>query len=392
MADLGGYRQDMTDDDSPLRVVIAGGGVGALELLLALRHMADERVDLTLVSADTELRYRPASVAVPFGRGELYHYPLADIADAAAARLVHATARAVDTSEQRLFTDAGAVDYDVLAIATGATRGAVMDGAIAFRGDQDIAAIEQLLADIGSADVKHVVFAIPRGASWTLPLYELALLTAHHVAEQGILGVSVDLVTPEEHPLAQFGGPVSEAVAQLLREHRVTLHTATYPVALSGQELDVLPHGVIPADRVICIPPACGTAVPGLPSNAQGFLAVDEVGRVIGADDLYAVGDVTTYPIKQGGIAAQQADVAAQSIAARAGAPVGQPAPFHPSLHGLLITGGEPRYLFAELGGGQGETATASTEPLWWPGGKVAARYLGPYLAQAPHEVVRSGQ
>ena len=44
---------------------------------------------------------------------------------------------------------------------------------------------------------------------------------------------------------------------------------------------------------------------------------------------IYAAGDATDFPIKQGGIGSQQADVAAQSIAALAGASV-TPERFNP--------------------------------------------------------------
>ena len=55
----------------------------------------------------------------------------------------------------------------------------------------------------------------------------------------------------------------------------------------------------------------------------------DVHGRVIGAPDVYAAGDVTAFAVKQGGIACQQADAAAEHIAARAGADV-EPAALHP--------------------------------------------------------------
>ena len=366
----------------PTRVVVAGGGVAALEALFALRHLAEERVDLTLVCPDSELSYRPASVAVPFGRGEVYHYRLADMASSVGARLIEGVLEAVDTDAARVMLAAGdTVSYDVLVVAIGARRRPVMHGAIAFRGDEDIPAIEKLLAEIRAGAARHVVFALPRGSSWALPLYELALLTARHLAEHRIEGVSISLVTPEEQPLAQFGGAVSDAVRQLLDQHRVALHSAAYPVTISHDRLLLVPAAVLPADRVVCIPAARGVPISGLPSDSEGFLVVDELGQVRGVDDVYAVGDITSYPIKQGGIAAQQADVAAHVIANRAGATLGEPPQFRPVLRGLLITGGQPQYLVAELGGGKGDTAVSSTEPLWWPGGKVAAHYLGPYLA-----------
>jgi CBS domain-containing protein len=95
--------------------------------------------------------------------------------------------------------------------------------------------------------------------------------------------------------------------------------------------------------------------------------------------EVYAGGDVTTFPLKLGGIAAQHAAAAAESIAASAGAPL-DPQPFRPVLRGLLLTGGQPRYLRREISGGVGETSWASTEPLWWPPAKIVGRYLAPFL------------
>ncbi len=51
-------------------------------------------------------------------------------------------------------------------------------------------------------------------------------------------------------------------------------------------------------------------------------------------------------------------------------------------LRGLLLTGETPEFLRAELAGGHGDAFLASTQPLWWPPGKVAGRYLAPYLAK----------
>ena len=97
--------------------------------------------------------------------------------------------------------------------------------------------------------------------------------------------------------------------------------------------------------------------------------------------DVYAAGDATAFPIKQGGIAAQQAVAAAQAIAADAGADV-TPEPFEPVLRGLLVTGAEERYMRSELGGGAGQTSSVAEQALWWPPGKLAAHYLTPYLAR----------
>ena len=70
-------------------------------------------------------------------------------------------------------------------------------------------------------------------------------------------------------------------------------------------------------------------------------------------EDVFAAGDITNFPVKQGGIATQQADTVAAVIAASAGSDV-DPHPFRPVLRGLLLTGGQPRYFRQEITRGVG--------------------------------------
>ncbi len=95
---------------------------------------------------------------------------------------------------------------------------------------------------------------------------------------------------------------------------------------------------------------------------------------------MFAAGDATTFPIKQGGLAAQQADAVAEAIAASVGADI-DPQPFRPVLRGVLLTGRSPRYLRADISDAAGDKATISGEALWWPPDKLAGRYLAPYLS-----------
>src|SRR6185295_2868510 len=98
-------------------------------------------------------------------------------------------------------------------------------------------------------------------------------------------------------------------------------------------------------------------------------------------DGVLAAGDATTFPVKQGGLATQQADAAAATIAHELGALV-EPRPFVPVLRGLLLTGGAPLYLRAELDATGVPRAAGtrtrrlagevSSRALWWPPGKIA--------------------
>src|SRR5205814_1234644 len=81
--------------------------------------------------------------------------------------------------------------------------------------------------------------------------------------------------------------------------------------------------------------------------DGQGFIPTDDHGLVHGLDGVFAAGDITTFPVKQGGLAAQQADAAAEAIAELAGTEV-DPEPFRPVLRGMILTGGRPVYARAE--------------------------------------------
>jgi CBS domain-containing protein len=222
---------------------------------------------------------------------------------------------------------------------------------------------------------------VPTGAVWSLPAYELALMTAAWLHTRRIDGVELALVTPENEPLHLFGREASDTVRALLDERGIALHVQAYPVEARDGELLLVADGIVVADRVVALPRLQGTRIGGIPQTFEGFIPVDVHGRISGLTDVYAAGDITTFHVKQGGIAAQQAEAAAEAIAAAVGIDL-RPRPFRPVLRGVLLTGEGPRYLRGELGAGADEPTQASAEPLWWPPAKIVGRYLAPFLAR----------
>jgi sulfide:quinone oxidoreductase len=363
------------------KVLIAGSGVAGLEAALALRALAGDLLSVQLVAPESDFVYRPLAVAEPFRVGEARRFPLHRLAEAAGAELTRASVRSVDHERRMVVTsDGGTLRYDVLLLSLGARPVASIPGALTFRGPADEEAFSALLHDARAGRVERLAFALPTGASWPLPLYELALLTAVHLSDAGA-SVALTLVTPEERPMQLFGGTASGAVADLLESHAITLLADTTAVAVEGGSLRLLPDEEIEADRVVALPRLEGPRLEGVPHDTNGFVPTDAHGRVRGLDAVYAAGDLTDFPIKQGGIATQQADAAAESIAAAAGAPI-EPRPFTPVLRGLLLTGLTPRYLRTEAGSAR---STADTEPLWWPPAKIVGRHLAPFLAAQLH-------
>ena len=366
--------------DGRLCVLIAGGGTAALEAMLALRALAEERVDVELLAPEEEFYYRPLAVAEPFGDAHAERFELPGLAEAAGARFRLGALAGVVADRHRVRTSDGArLEYGALLIACGARPQEGLPGALTFRGPEDVAAFGSVLEDLASGAARSVLFALPAGLAWTLPLYELALLTAAYLARLGVRGVEIGIVSHEDAPLALFGYPASEAVRELLDSRGIAFHARSYPARVEAGELVLVPAGAIRADRVVALPRLRGPALAGVPHDGEGFIPTDPSGRVDELADVYAAGDATAFPVKQGGIAAQQADAAAETIAARAGAPI-TPVPFRPVLRGLLLTGAAPGFLRAEIGGGHGPSDFGS-EPLWWPPSKVAGHYLAPFLA-----------
>jgi sulfide:quinone oxidoreductase len=349
------------------RVLVAGGGIAAVELVVALRKLAGERVEIEVLAPGDELVYRPLLVAEPFGAGAVHRFPLDEIlADQGATR------RAVGLTEVREHEAVAgeAIAFDALAIATGAQSAGSFPGALDFGDTADLEPFRQLLSRLESGEIHSLAFALPDElATWPLPLYELAMMTAARVPRAEIV-----LVTPESAPLALFGSAGSDAVAAQLERAGVRFRSGALPQAFEDGALTLASGETLAVDAVVAVPRLHVPPLIGVPQGEHGFIATDELSRVEGLADVYAAGDVTAFPVKQGGVAVRQAQAAASCIAAEAGAPL-RPEPFEPVLRDVMLTGAAPSYLESAAG----ESLSAES-PLWWPPTKIADSYLVPYL------------
>ncbi len=361
------------------RILLAGGGPAAIETALALRELAGDRVDLALIAPEQDMIVRAYEVLAPFQEGRERRYPLARVAADLHAELIRDTLAGVEPSERSVSLQSGADrGYDALVIAVGARFLDTVGGAIPFRGARDAARLRSLLMESHAGAHRSVAFIVPGGHSWPLPLYELALQTSAWLTERGVTGMPLTIVTTEHKPLSEFGAAASSEVAAILDAHGVRFVTG-HAVRQEPGRLLLAGGAELDADLSVALIRLGGPQIPGLPSDAEGFLAVDELGRVIGVQRIYAAGDATSFPIKQGGLATQQADVIAAGLASQAGV-AAEVQPFRPVLRAVLYGGRETRYLEAELGAGREPTSRASAEPLWPESSKLVGRYLAPYL------------
>ena len=365
------------------KVVIAGGGVAALEAALALHDLASELVSITIVAPNAEFVYRPLLVREPFTPSVIATYSVEEIAKRAGAELVVDSFKWLDPRARVLNTELGRkLEYDAVLMAIGARTHPRFRDVLTLDDSRIREQLSGFVAAIDRGTLKSVAFVVPSLPIWSLPAYELALMTANR-ARAGDHDVSVLLITPEDSPLAALGVNASAEVADLLGGAGVTTITSASCQIREPGRIDLYPlRSSIAVDEIISLPELYAPSLPGVPTSAErGFVTIDSYGAVHGLNCVYAAGDITETPVKHGGLSADQADVAAQAIAALAGAPL-EPRPLRPALHVMLLGADKPLFIRSQMLGEHGVDIEVSNDPLWQPAQKLHSEYLGPVLAE----------
>jgi len=388
-------------------VCVLGAGTAGLEALLAARESMGAGVELRLIAPEREFRYRPMSTASPFRPAAESTVAIADLVAETGAEWIRDSAAAVDQDLGSVTTREGeTVSYDYLLVAPGARpRRALAQGHLWERG-ADPGFFDDTLAGIASGEVSSVGVVVPRGARWPLPAYELALVMGW--TAEGT-GGEVTLITAEERPLAALGSQAHEAVTRELEAAGVELiagvEVVDEPRGRAGGDVEVdvvvvpepqaeLESSLVgrpsdPArvrlgagsrrdfDQLISLPTVDGPHLPGVASDAAGFVEVDENLRVCAGERVWAAGSCIAAALQHGALDAQQADFAIGAIAAEiAGGPADN-AEGAPDLTGVLLTGQRERWLLENPPG----TAQPSTRCLWWPPGRAVGRMLARRIA-----------
>jgi sulfide:quinone oxidoreductase len=363
----------------PLRVIVAGAGVAGLESCLALRALAGEHADVSLVAPNRYLEYRPVRVHDPLAVRGRIRVPVASLAHAAGVDVRRDRVVSIDPALRRVRTAAGHdLCYDALVLAVGAAPQRVPYGAEPF--DEDHTAACRFLMDrLRGGHVDSLTFVEPPQPTRPFDLYELAIDAAVTVRQRR-LETQLTFVTAEPAPLAMLGTRASDMLRSTLGAYGLRVIESAYVRSLGAGEIALEPRSRrIAAECVVAASRLDGPRLDELPCDPDGFIRVDECGRVPGVVGVFAAGDCTPFPIKHPSLAAQQADAVASAIAADAGLPVAAE-PFKPVLR-CVLPSRLHWYVNAPLTGGCGDATWISAIPLWSRHLRFDARHLAPHLA-----------
>ena len=255
--------------------------------LPGLRALLGLAPHVDLIAPNRDFVYQPLAVAEPFGLAQTRVFDVAAVAAEQGAQLHKASLEAVEPAKSRIALSGGAtLFYDSLIIAVGARSCGWLPGGLPFTGAGNVSSFRELLAQLERGDFSRLAFAAPAGLSWTMPAYELALVTASWVADRHLTGVELAIVTPEKEPLAIFGPAASRAMRGLLSDCGVRLLVDAKADNVAPRALRLASGRTLEVDRVVALPELEGPRLPGLPVDDLGFIQIDDHAAVIGLEDV----------------------------------------------------------------------------------------------------------
>ncbi|HYO87161.1 MAG TPA: FAD-dependent oxidoreductase [Candidatus Limnocylindrales bacterium] len=323
----------MNPNASKPKVVVLGGGFGGLETAYALRSSLPERTDITLVSDRSYFLFKPNMIYIPFGLEEdKLHVDIARPAQRRGIRFLEASVRDLDPVRKSFSYErdgeAHTDLYDYLVVATGAAmRPEEIPGLREYARPIGTPAdmlklrpvLGRLLERAKYGQMQKLLLSLPAHSLYGSALYEMAFMIDRWLREANVRDrVTITFTTAEKSYLDAFGPQVHEMTRTQFDERGIVHHRGRTLHNVEQGAAHFAKTEVIPFDMMLTMPPyVASVPFAALPSDERGFVDAHLASRRMkGLNDLFGVGDSCDFPVKQAFLALQQADAAAEGIAA----------------------------------------------------------------------------
>lgn len=314
-------------------ILVLGGGFAGVESAIQLSKSGFR---VKLVSDRPFVWVSPVSIWIPTGGIDFADatVSLAELAARNGFEVILDPVVRVETEAKTVHLKSKTLSYDTLVLALGSNkipmRGIEHTLSICGAPDESTrikAALEGLVAAGGG----HIAMGFggnpkDKSAMRGGPVFELLFNVEHHLRKLGKRDAfQLTFFAPMPKP-GQRMGPKALETMDVMFERRGITKIVGRPIQRFEPGRVVFKEGEpLQADLVIFTPGLKGPAVlenSDLPLTDVGFIQIDEACRVVGRDDVYAVGDVAAlsgpeWKAKQGHLAEVMARNVAQDIAAR---------------------------------------------------------------------------
>jgi NADH dehydrogenase len=296
------------------RVVIIGGGFGGVNLARKLKH-AD--VDVVMVDKHNYHTFQPLLYQVAIGaiESDAVAFPLRRIFTGQKGFSFHmAEVQQINPGTNTITTTLGDIHYDYLVVATGANSN--------FFGNKEIERNTMPMKNIPEAlNIRSLILQNLEKAAVTTDLVERAALLTFVVVGGGPTGVElagslaemrlhmlckdypdlrpedmkVYLAEGKPKLIAAMSEQASVKAKEFLQEMGVIIYNDVHVTSYNGDQL-VIDNGVtIKSRNVFWAAGVKGEVPAGIPQEVVlrgGRIQTDEIGRVKGFQNIFAIGDV----------------------------------------------------------------------------------------------------
>ena len=316
------------------KVLILGGGFAGTETATYLRWKAGDRVDITVVSAESEFLFRPNTIYIPFGLDvRKLKFPLGRALAKKQIEFIHGTATVVDPDAHTVEVQPAQGgseqhSYDYLVIATGAgivpeeVPGLAEHAYTPWTPDEMSrlgAGFNGLLEKAKRGERSKALFLIPPNNRCSGPLYELVFMFDTWLRRKKARDwVTISWTTSEKSYIQAFGPKTNEHVTPEFARRGIDAHTEWVVEHVEPDAVHYTNGEVMEYDLLATFPPyKGGREYPGLPTDPRGYLITDDLGtrRLKDHPEIFVPGDAGDFPVKQAFLAFLEADGVAAHLA-----------------------------------------------------------------------------
>jgi sulfide:quinone oxidoreductase len=314
------------------KFLVLGGGFAGVEVAIKLRKYG---YDVTLVSDRDYLFVYPVSIWVPVKKKSFddVRIKLSKLQRIHGFQVIVDTVKQIEVKHNKVFLSRETLSYDYLFIAMGMhkvrLKGLEHTHSICGHPEEAVTIRDELdkLIQQGHGKVAVGFGGNPKDPTATAvrggPAFELIFNISHYLKKKGLRDkFDLTFFAPMKEPGKRMGQKVLDKMEMFFKHYHIEKRVGKKITEFEKNAVVFDDGTSLESDLMIYIPGGDGHAVlknSDLPLNDAGFIKINELCRVEGCRNVYAIGDAAEiighdWAAKQGHIAEVMADVSAFNV------------------------------------------------------------------------------